>query len=42
MLGALPLQTDSVDGVAVIVGAGLTVITADAEAVQLLTVPMIV
>lgn len=42
ILGALPLHIAVADGVAVITGAGLTVITAEAVAVQLFAVPVIV
>ena len=42
MLGALPLHTDAVEGVAVNTGFGLTVTTAEAVAVQPLVVPVMV
>jgi hypothetical protein len=42
ILGAVPLQIDADDGVAVITGAGFTVTAAVAEAVQVLAVPIIV
>lgn len=42
MLGAPPLQTDAVAGVAVTTGIGLTVTTADAVAVQVAEVPVMV
>ena len=42
MLGAVPLQMDADGGVAVIAGAGLTVIVAVADAVHVLAVPIIV
>lgn len=42
MLGALPLQMDVTDGVAVTTGIGLTVITALAVAVHVLAEPVIV
>ena len=42
MLGALPLHTDVIAGVAVTTGIGLTVTTAVAEAVQLLAEPVTV
>ena len=42
ILGALPLHIDTVAGVAVITGVGLTVTTAVAVPVQVLAVPVIV
>ena len=42
MLGALPLQIATLDGVAVIAGIGFTVIDALADAVQLLALPITV
>ena len=41
-LGALPLHTDGVAGVAVITGLGSTVTTEVAVAVQVLAVPVMV
>ena len=42
MLGALPLQTETAEGVAAITGIGFTVTVAVADAVQLLAVPITV
>jgi hypothetical protein len=42
MLGAPPLQTEVLEGVAVIAGFGFIVTTAVVEAVQLLAEPVIV
>ena len=42
MLGAVPLQIETADGVAVIDGAGFTVIDAVAVAVQVFSVPVMV
>jgi hypothetical protein len=42
MLGALPLHIETVDGVAVMPGVGLTVTTAVVDAVHVLALPVIV